>query len=62
MQNNKLLEGKGTFNYGGVLVTRLVGGWEVFGQKVTTPEEVDEIIMNACSILNESIYKPDLSP
>jgi len=42
------LDRYGTFNYNGVLVTRLIGGWEVFGKKVSTKEEVDEVIQNTC--------------
>ncbi|MES2382369.1 MAG: hypothetical protein V4538_15085 [Bacteroidota bacterium] len=45
------------YNYSGTLVEKLVGGYRVYGQTCNTPHEVDLIIMNACSILSESIYK-----
>ena len=32
------------FVYSGVIVTRLICGYEVLGQKVKTMEEVDEVI------------------
>ncbi len=46
------------YNYGGINVERLVGGFRVFGQTCNSPHEVDLIIMNACSILSESIVNP----
>jgi len=47
------------YNYKGILVERLVVGYRVFGISVNTPDEVDEIILNACSSLSESIYQPE---
>jgi len=41
--------------YRGCLLTRLVGGYEIFGQKVSKPEEVDAIIDKAGKSLNDSI-------
>lgn len=41
--------------YKGTLVEKIIGGYKVLGQTCVKPEEVDEIIMNACSILNESV-------
>ena len=41
--------------YRGCLVTKLVGGFEIFGQKVSKPEQVDEIIDKAGISLNDSI-------
>lgn len=41
--------------YRGCLVTKLIGGFEIWGNKVTTPDEVDSIIDNAGTILSESI-------
>ena len=50
-----LLEVMEMYRYKGCIVTKLIGGWEVFGVHCTKPEEVDEIIQNACSILSESL-------
>jgi hypothetical protein len=47
------------YNYNGVLVTKKTMGYYVFGISVNTPEEVDEVIQNSCSILNESIVVKD---
>lgn len=52
---HKLKEGKGVFNYKGCLVEKIIGGYRLFGQTCTTEEEVETIILNACSSLNESI-------
>jgi len=41
--------------YRGCLLTRLVGGYEIFGQKVSKPEQVDEIINQAGKSLKDSI-------
>ena len=49
------------YNYHGVLVTRIIGAYEVFGQRVKTPSEVDEVIQNTTSILNESIVTPTIT-
>ena len=45
----------GIYNYNGTLVEKIIGGYKVLGQSCIKPNEVDEIILNACSILNESI-------
>jgi hypothetical protein len=55
----KIKAGKGIFNLNGTLVTQLVGGWSVFGVTCSTPEEVLDAIQNACSILSESIIRPN---
>lgn len=47
------------YNYNGVLVEKLRNGYRVFGQTCNTVDEVDEIILNACSSLSESLYKPE---
>jgi len=41
--------------YRGCLVTKLIGGWEVWGKRVSTPDEIDQLIDEAGTILNESI-------
>jgi len=45
----------GIERYRGCLVTKIIGGWECFGRKSTTPEGIDLIIDEAGSILSESI-------
>ncbi len=44
-------------NYFGKLVTRLIGGYEIMGQKVKTPQEVDEVILKAEQSVSNSIVK-----
>jgi len=41
--------------YRGCLVTKLVGGYEIWGNRVLKPQDVDELIDKAGSILSESI-------
>jgi len=41
--------------YRGCLVTKLIGGWEVWGKRVSTTDEIDQLIDEAGTILNESI-------
>ena len=43
------------FVYLGVIVTRLIGGYEVLGQKVKTMEEVDEVIKKGYGVIEKSI-------
>ena len=43
------------FNYKGKLVLKLIGGFEVFGQKVKTMEEVDEVIKKGYGVIEKSI-------
>ncbi len=45
-------------NYSGKLVTRLIGGYEIMGQKVKTPQQVDEVILNSEKGLQNSIVNP----
>ena len=47
----------GIINYRGCLVDILIGGYEVFGLKVLTPEEVDKVIDDACLVIENSIKK-----
>lgn len=54
-QIDKLRAGRGVFNFNGSLITQIVGGWQVMGVNCSTPDEVEEVILNACSIINESI-------
>ena len=42
-------------NYKGVLLTKLKNGYKVFGQKVSTPQEVDVLIDNACESIKKSL-------
>jgi len=44
-----------TERYRGCLVTKIIGGYSVFGKSSTTPEGIDLIIDEAGSLLNESI-------
>ena len=50
---------RGTFNYMGVLVTCLVGGWEIFGTKCKSKAEVDAVISQAQDHLQNSITIPN---
>lgn len=45
------------FNYKGVVVERLVGGFRIFSHKVRTMDEVDEIINNSQKSITKSITK-----
>jgi len=54
----KLKSGKGIFNFEGCLVTQIIGGWQVFGQNMSTPEEVLALIDNAGEALKESLVYP----
>jgi len=51
----KLKAGRGEFNFNGNLCKQIIGGWVIHGVTCSTPEEVEEVILNACSIINESI-------
>jgi len=51
----KLKSGRGIFNFEGCLVTQIIGGWQVFGQNMSTPEEVLALIDNAGETLKESL-------
>ena len=41
--------------YRGCLVTKLIGGWEVWGKRVSTPDEIDQLIDEAGISLKGSI-------
>jgi hypothetical protein len=45
-------------NYRGCLVSKLVGGYSVFGRKVRTTNEVDNLISDAQKSLENSIVNP----
>jgi len=45
------------FVHSGVIVTRLIGGFEVLDKKVKTMEEVDEVIKDNCKVIEKSIHK-----
>jgi hypothetical protein len=45
------------FNYKGNIVKPVIGGYEIFGQKVTTLDEVDTLINNAYNSLIQSIIR-----
>jgi hypothetical protein len=51
----KLKSGRGIFNFEGCLVTQIIGGWQVFGQNLSTPEEVLALIDNAGIAIEKSI-------
>ena len=44
--------------YRGCILTKIIGGYEIFGTKCKTPQQVDEVIDNAGTILNESLANP----
>ena len=49
---------KGQFNYHGVLVTPIIGGWNVFETnpiKAKSKKEVDTIIKNGMEAISKSI-------
>jgi len=43
------------FTRSGVTIKKLIGGFEVFGQKVKTIEEVDEVIKKGYGVIEKSI-------
>ena len=43
------------FTRSGVTIKKLIGGFEVFGQKVKTLEEVDEVIKKGYGVIEKSI-------
>ena len=43
------------FTRSGVTIKKLIGGFEVFGQKVKTMEEVDEVIKKGYGVIENSI-------
>lgn len=45
--------------YRGCLVTKIIGGFDIWGVKCYTGQEVDETIDKAGTILSESIYTPE---
>jgi hypothetical protein len=45
------------FTRSGVTIKKLIGGFEVFGQKVKTMEEVDEVIKKGYKTIEKSIHK-----
>lgn len=51
----QLRKGVGTFNFHGILVTKLIGGYELWGVKYKTPEEVLDKIKEAGQHLSKSI-------
>lgn len=46
---------KGQRNYKGVTVVRIIGGFQVLGQNVSTAIEVDELLEKAAKIVEGSI-------
>ena len=50
-----ILKSKGIFNIKGCLVTQIVGGWQLFGQNLSTPEEVLELISNSAKAMGDSL-------
>lgn len=51
---NKVM-GENYFVYKGTTIIRLIGGFEVLGQKVKTMEEVDEVIKKGYGVIEKSI-------
>lgn len=54
----KLKSGRGIFNFEGVLVEQIVGGWKCLGGIHTEPEQVLEAIKLAGGSLERSIVYP----
>lgn len=50
---------KGERNYRGCLVRRIIGGFDIWGLKLSTGIEVDEAIDRAGSVISESIVVKD---
>lgn len=50
---------RGMRNYKGVNVVRIIGGFQVFGQNVSTAIEVDELLEKAAKIIDGSITIPN---
>lgn len=46
---------KGERNYKGCLVRRIIGGFEVFGVRCLTGQEVDNVIAKSAQIIQNSI-------
>ncbi len=59
MEEQEFKRRRGTFNYGGVLVTCLVVGWEVLSTKCKSKAEVDAVIAQAQDHLQNSITVPN---
>lgn len=53
----KFLSATGIFNYKGNICQKIFNGWIIHNQVCTTFEEVEDVLMNLSSILNESIYR-----
>lgn len=47
----------GFTNYRGVVVWKIIGGYRIMENKVTTPEEVDKAIDEAAKSLDKSIME-----
>ncbi len=43
------------YNYQGVLVEKIIGGYKVLNQTCIKPIEVDEVLKNACKSIEGSI-------
>ena len=52
---HELDELKGQQNYKGVTVVRIIGGFQVLGQNVSTAIEVDELLEKAAKVVEGSI-------
>ena len=44
-------------NYQGLICERLIGGYRILNQIVTTPQEVDEVIKKGYENLGSTIFK-----
>ncbi len=45
----------GLTNYKGCLVSKLIGGYSIFGKKCLTPADVDKVIENAAQSIKQSL-------
>lgn len=43
--------------YKGCIVSKLVGGYSVLGKKCITPQQVDDVISNACKVIDDSVVR-----
>lgn len=55
IKDHPLKKGRGIFNYHGVLVEKLVGGYRLWNKTFKTEEEVDNAINNARKVISQSI-------
>lgn len=55
---DKIKQGRGTFNYKGVLVEKIIAGWKVLNVICASPEEVQQVLDNSHQSIEKSIIYP----